>query len=192
MKNKNTNLTNLLLSAMFLAIGLVLPFITGQIQQIGNMLLPMHIPVLLCGLICGWQYGLTVGLILPVMRSFLFTMPVLYPSAIAMSLELGTYGLIVGLLFGFAKYKCIRSLYRCLLISMISGRIVWGLAMLVLMGAKGNLFTFEAFLGGAFLNAIPGIVVQLILIPALMLALSRTHFRILDKHKHKGERSHAE
>ena len=187
MKNSNSKLINLLLSAMFIAIGIVLPFVTGQIQQIGNMLLPMHIPVLLCGLICGWQYGLIVGFVLPLMRSFLFTMPVLYPSAIAMSLELATYGLVIGILFEKAKFKCIRSLYRCLLISMVSGRIVWGLVMLLLMGVKGNLFTFEAFLGGAFLNAIPGIIVQLILIPALMLALDRTHFRVLSKHKHKRE-----
>lgn len=57
---------------MFLALGFVLPFFTGQIPQIGNMLLPMHLPVLLCGLICGWQYGLVIGLCLPLVRSMIF------------------------------------------------------------------------------------------------------------------------
>ena len=57
MKHQNQSLRNLLLAAMFLAIGLVLPFFTGQIKEIGNMLLPMHLPVFLCALICGWQYG---------------------------------------------------------------------------------------------------------------------------------------
>ena len=64
----DTKIKNLTFSAMFLALGMVLPFLTGQIPQIGNMLLPMHIPVLLCGLICGWQYGALVGLILPLLR----------------------------------------------------------------------------------------------------------------------------
>lgn len=81
---------------MFVAIGVVLPFFTGQIPQIGNMLLPMHIPVLLCGLICGWQYGGMVGFILPLLRTMLFGMPVLYPTGIAMAFELAAYGLVIG------------------------------------------------------------------------------------------------
>lgn len=189
MKNVNKNLINLLLSAMFLGIGLILPFLTGQIQQIGNMLLPMHIPVILCGLICGWQYGLTVGAILPLMRSLIFTMPVLYPSAIAMSFELATYGFLAGLLFSTAKWQCIRSLYRCLITAMIAGRAVWGAVMMVLLGIKGNVFTIEAFVGGAFLNAIPGIILQLILIPAVMLFLDRTHIRKFRNNKHKKRTS---
>lgn len=189
MKNVNKNLINLLLSAMFLGIGLILPFLTGQIQQIGNMLLPMHIPVILCGLICGWQYGLTVGAILPLMRSLIFTMPVLYPSAIAMSFELATYGFLAGLLFSTAKWQCIRSLYRCLITAMIAGRAVWGAVMMVLLGIKGNVFTIEAFVGGAFLNAIPGIILQLILIPAVMLFLDRTHIRKFRNNKHKKRNS---
>lgn len=184
MKNKNKNLINLLLSAMFLSMGLVLPFLTGQIQQIGNMLLPMHIPVFLCGLICGWQYGLTVGLILPLMRSFLFAMPVLYPSAIAMSFELAVYGFLAGLLFEKAKWQCVRSLYRCLITAMVSGRVVWGMVMLFLLGVKGELFTFEAFIAGSIINAIPGIILQLIIIPAVMLVLDRTHIRPFKSNKH--------
>ena len=95
---KHSALKNLVLSAMFLAIGIVLPFFTGQIPQIGKMLLPMHLPVFLCGLICGWQYGLAVGLILPVMRSSIFFMPAMFPTAIAMSFELAAYGAVAGFL----------------------------------------------------------------------------------------------
>ena len=88
---------NLTLSAMFLAIGMVLPFLTGQIPEVGNMMLPMHIPVLLCGLICGWQYGAVLGFVLPLIRYFVFGMPVLFPTGTAMAFELMTYGLVIGL-----------------------------------------------------------------------------------------------
>jgi len=86
--NTKKNILNLTLAAMFMAIGIVLPFFTGQIPQIGKMLLPMHIPVILCGLICGWQYGLVVGFILPFLRYVMFGMPLLFPTGIAMAFEL--------------------------------------------------------------------------------------------------------
>jgi len=165
---------NLTLSAMFVAIGLVLPMITGNIPQIGNMLLPMHIPVFLCGLICGWQYGLAVGAILPLMRSFLFGMPPLYPVAIAMTFELATYGFVAGFLYNRSKWQCVIALYRSMILAMLAGRIVWGAAEVVLLGISGSTFTWQAFMAGAILNAIPGIVIQLTLIPALMVALNKT------------------
>ena len=168
-------------SAMFLAIGIILPFFTGQVPQIGNMLLPMHLPVFLCGLICGWQYGLVIGFILPLMRSFLFGMPLLYPSAISMAFELATYGFLAGLLFSKARWKCIRSLYRSLIAAMLGGRLVWGIVQAFLLGLGENGFTLYAFWAGAFLNAIPGILLQLILIPAIMLALHKTHLMPFSK-----------
>ncbi len=168
-------LVRLALSAMFIAIGIVLPFFTGQIQQIGNMLLPMHLPVLLCGFICGWQYGAVVGFVLPLMRSALFTMPVMYPSAVSMAFELATYGFLAGFLFSHAKWKCVKSLYRCLVIAMLGGRAVWGVVQAILLGVGGDAFTLTAFLTSAFVNAIPGIILQLILIPAIMLVLDKTH-----------------
>ena len=171
MKSKTT--LKLTTTAMLFAIGLVLPFLTGQIPQIGSMLLPMHIPVFLCGLICGWKYGLFMGFLLPVVRSLLFGMPPMYPTALAMAFELASYGLVSGAVYHKQGYYCLRSLIRAMLAAMIVGRLVWGLAMLVLMGIKGGAFTFSAFLAGALLNAIPGIILQLILIPALMLALSK-------------------
>ncbi len=174
-KTKNNNLLNLVLSAMFLSLGIVLPFLTGQIKEIGNMLLPMHIPVMLCGLVCGPQYGLLIGAIAPIMRSSLFGMPVMFPSAISMAFELATYGFVIGYLFKHAKWKCIKSLYRCLLISMICGRAVWGIAQCFILGVGDNGFTFSMFLSGAILKAIPGIILQLVLIPAVMLVLGKTH-----------------
>lgn len=162
------------LSAMFLAIGLFLPFLTGQIQQIGNMLLPMHIPVFLCGLICGWKWGLAVGFITPVMRSVLFGMPIMYPVAIAMAFELATYAAVAGALYAHSKWQCIRALYRCMIIAMIAGRVVWGVAEVILLGVGQDGFTWQMFIGGAFLNCIPGIILQLIAVPAIMAALNRT------------------
>lgn len=171
---KNKSIQNLTLTAMFLAIGLVLPLLTGQIQQIGNMLLPMHIPVFLCALICGWQYGLPMAFILPIFRSFIFGMPPLYPTAIGMAFELATYAFVAGLLYARSRWQCTKALYRCLLVAMVAGRIVWGCVQTVLLGIGGNAFTFQAFIAGALLNAIPGIVLQLVLIPAIMVALDRT------------------
>ena len=170
----NKNLKQLTLAALFLALGLVLPFFTGQIPQIGSMLLPMHIPVFLCGLICGWQYGAAVGFVTPLLRSALFGMPPLFPTAAAMAFELLTYGLVAGLLYSRSRWQCVRALYRCLVLAMVAGRAVWGVADAVLLGLSGSAMTFQIFLAGALLNAIPGIIVQLILIPVVMLALNRT------------------
>lgn len=164
---------NLVIAAMLMAVGIVLPFFTGQIPQIGSMLLPMHLPVLVCGLICGWQYGAIVGFILPLLRYMLFTTPPM-PNGIAMAFELAAYGAIVGFLYNHSKWKCIVSLYRSLLIAMIGGRIIWGIVRVVMLGVMGNAFSWQMFMAGAFLNAIPGIIFQLAFIPALMVALNKT------------------
>lgn len=171
---KHEKIKKLALAAMFMALGLVLPFLTGQVPQIGSMLLPMHLPVLLCGLICGWQYGAAVGCILPLLRFVAFGMPPIFPTGIAMALELCAYGGIVGFLYARSRWQCIFALYRCLIIAMLAGRLVWGAAQVVLLGLSGSVFTWRLFFAGAFVNAIPGIVLQLVLIPAVMLALDRT------------------
>ena len=171
MKETTKNMT---LAAMFLAIGLLLPLLTGQIPQIGNMLLPMHIPVFLCGLICGWQYGAVVGLILPLVRYAIFGMPVLFPTGIAMSFELMTYGLVAGLLYGLSRWQCVLSLYRSLLAAMVAGRIVWGIVQMILLGVSNSGFTWQMFMAGAFFNAISGIFVQPLPIPMIIVALIPT------------------
>lgn len=165
---------NIVLSAIFLAIGLVLPFFTAQIPQIGQMLLPMHIPVLLCGFVCGWQSGAVVGFVLPLLRSAIFGMPVFFPAATGMAFELMTYGLAAGLLYSLSKWKCLLALYRSLVIAMLAGRAVWGVVQTIQLGVFGSGFSVQMFLAGAFINAIPGIIAQLILIPVIMLALGRT------------------
>lgn len=171
---RKDRVVKLTLAAMFLATGLLLPFLTGQIKQIGSMLLPMHFPVILCGLICGRRYGLGVGFVLPLLRCAMFGMPVLFPTAVSMSFELASYGFTVGFLYSRSRWKCVIALYRCLIAAMLTGRAVWGISQVLLLGLGENGFTFELFIAGAFLEAVPGIILQLILIPAVMVALNRT------------------
>ncbi len=170
------NIRNMVLAAMFLALGLVLPFLTGQIRQIGNMLLPMHIPVLLCGLICGWQYGLIIGFIVPLLRSSIFGMPVMFPMAVAMAFELATYGFVIGFVYSHMKKKNVAAVYVSLISAMIAGRIVWGIVDMILLGITGSSLTWAVFISSVLLTAIPGIIIQLILIPAIMAALDRAGF----------------
>ena len=159
-------------SALFLAVAMVLPFITGQIPEIGSMLCPMHIPALLCGFMCGWPWGLAVGFIAPLLRSVIFGMPALFPSAVAMAFELAVYGGMAGFLYRLLPRKNPIT-YLILIISMIAGRIIWGVVRVILAGLSGNSFTWALFLAGAFTNAIPGIILQLVLIPVLVIAMNR-------------------
>jgi len=174
----------LVLSALFLSAGLVLPFVTGQIPQLGNMLLPMHLPVLLCGLICGPGWGGLVGFVLPPLRYILFGMPPIFPAGVAMAFELMTYGMVAGWLYNRSKWKCIVALYRALIPAMVAGRLVWGAVRVVLTGVGGEAFTWAMFLSGAFFTAIPGIVLQLIFIPAMMVALGKAKLIPFHMHKH--------
>ena len=169
---KTIDSKTLTLSGMFLALALVMPFLTGQIPQIGSMLCPMHLPVLLCGFFCGGTMGFLVGLIAPVLRSFLFGMPPMFPVAICMAFELAAYGLVSGVLYRLLPGKK-RAVYGALLIAMILGRIVWGIAMMVCISSSGGQFGMEAFLAGAVTTALPGIVLQLVLIPVIVLAMER-------------------
>lgn len=165
MKNHNSIL-RLVISALCLALAYTLPFLTGQIPEIGSMLLPMHIPVLLCGFICGWRWGLGVGFISPMLRSVILGMPQLFPMALCMAFELATYGFVAGLMHRLLPKKK-PYIYASLLISMIVGRIVWGIVMSICVGT----FTFNAFILGAITNAIPGIIIQIALIPILVMVL---------------------
>ena len=168
----NDRIRKMTFSALYLAIALVLPFITGQIPEIGAMLSPMHIPVLLCGFVCGWPWGLAVGLIAPVLRSVLFGMPTMYPTAIAMTFELAVYGVLSGLLYKLLPRRT-WSIYFSLIVAMIAGRIAWGGARFVLAGLSHSEFPMSAFLAGAVLNAIPGIILHIILIPVLVIVLEK-------------------
>nr|AHF24968.1 protein of unknown function DUF1393 [uncultured bacterium Contig1753] len=159
-------------AALFLALAMVLPFLTGQIPEIGKSLCPMHIPALLCGFLCGWPWGLAVGFIAPLLRSVVFGMPAMFPGAVAMAFELAVYGGMAGLLYRLLPRKP-WGIYAALILSMIAGRIVWGIVRLILAGLSGTQFTWALFLAGAITTAIPGIILQLVLIPVLVMALER-------------------
>ena len=168
MKNHN-KLLKLILAALFLALAYVMPFLTGQIPEIGSMLCPMHIPVLLCGFLCGPVWGSVIGLCAPLLRSVTLGMPPLFPTAAAMAFELAAYGLVCGIGYRFLPRRK-PMIYVTLLGAMIVGRLVWGGAMMVCMGISGGAFGFSAFLSGALLQAIPGIILQIVLVPVIVMA----------------------
>lgn len=160
-------------AGMFLALALLLPFLTGQIPQIGNALSPMHIPVLLCGFVCGGPLGLVVGFIAPLLRYMLFGMPPIFPTGIAMAFELAIYGLAAGLLYKRLPKKT-PYIYVSLILSMIIGRIVWGAAMFVISLLVTDVqFGLSAFLAGAFIKALPGIILHVVLIPVIVISLKK-------------------
>lgn len=171
MKRRN-ELLKMSLAALFLALAYVMPFLTGQIPEIGSMLCPMHLPVLLCGFVCGWPWGLIVGLVAPILRSLTLGMPPLFPTAVCMAFELAAYGAVAGVMHKLLPKKK-PFIYCSLITAMIVGRLVWGAMMYVCMGMRGGSFTMAAFLSGAIINAIPGIIVQIILIPILVMVLDR-------------------
>lgn len=171
MKKRN-DIKKLTLSAMFLALAFVMPFLTGQIPQIGSMLCPMHIPVLLCGFFCGAPWGLVVGFVAPILRSFTLGMPPMFPTAFCMAFELATYGVIAGWLHNKLPNKKVN-VYVSLLGAMVIGRLVWGVIMFCCMGFDASKFGLSAFLAGAVLNAVPGIIVQIVLIPVLVITLGK-------------------
>ena len=121
---------NLTYAAMSLALCLVLPFFTGQIPQIGAMLCPMHLPVLLAGFLCGPAWAGAVGLLAPILRHILFHMPPLL-TALGMTVELTTYGIVSGLL-ARRQPKTAAGTYTALIAAMVAGRILWGCAMVVM------------------------------------------------------------
>lgn len=169
---KSVDIKRMVLAALFVAIGFLLPFLTGQIPQIGSMLSPMHIPVLLSGFVCGPFWGLLAGAVTPLLRSVTLGMPPLMPVAVAMAFELAVYGLMAGLLYRALGGKP-ASVYIALVVAMLVGRCVWGIAMYALTGGA---FTMQAFLAGAFIKAWPGIVLHILLIPAIVFALERAKF----------------
>ena len=174
MKNRN-QLLKMILAALFLALAYVMPFLTLQIPEIGAMLCPMHLPVLICGFICGPVWGAVVGCIAPLLRSLVLGMPPLFPTAVCMAFELAAYGAVAGLMHKLLPRKK-PFIYCSLITAMIAGRLVWGAVMFLCVGASGGHFTLAAFLAGAFTNAIPGIIVQIILVPVLVMLIDRRGF----------------
>ena len=172
MPMKKSNIKTLVLAALLLAMALVLPFLTGQIPEIGSMLCPMHIPALLAGFFCGWPWGLAVGLIAPILRSLIFGMPPMFPVAVCMSVELATYGAVSGLLYSKLPWNR-ASIYISLLTAMVAGRLVWGVARFLCAGLNPSAFGIAAFWAGAVTTALPGIILQIVLVPVLVMVLER-------------------
>ena len=168
----NNNTRTVTLSGLLLARAMVLPFITGQIPWIASRISLMHIPVFLAGYMVGGVPAMLVGIIAPVMRSMMFGMPRLFPSRIGMAFELGAYGLFLGTLWAKSK-KDTKAIYSCLIIAMLGGRIVWGIASYALYSIAGNPFTVNMFMAGAFINAVPAIIIHILLIPLLAKALQK-------------------
>ena len=167
--DKNTR--NMVLSAMFIALGVTLPQAFHAVPNAGSVFLPMHIPVLICGYIVGPVYGLIVGLLTPLLSSLLFGMP---PAAMlpSMLFELGVYGLTSGLFTRIIKIpNKVVKVYVVLILSMLCGRVTYGVLNALIFRA-GN-YSLQAWLSAAFITALPGIIIQLIVVPAIILALDK-------------------
>ncbi|MEA4932489.1 MAG: ECF transporter S component [Lawsonibacter sp.] len=172
MNKTNHQIKPMVVAALMLALAYVLPNFTGNIPQIGSMLLPMHLPVLLCGFLCGGPWGAVVGFVAPLLRSVLIGMPPMFPTAVSMAFELATYGFVSGFLYQHLP-KHLGGIYASLIGAMLCGRVVWGIVRALLTLAGNSSFTFSAFLAGAFTTAIPGIVLQLVAIPVVVAALQK-------------------
>ena len=164
---KKSSTQRLVLAGLLTAVGIALPVAFHALSLSGSIFLPMHIPVLLCGLKCGWKYGLAAGAVVPLLSSILTGMPPLYPVATAMALELATYGAVIGL----ASKK--TNTFVALIIAMLSGRAVLGVSNVVLLSLSGKSYAWSAFISGAFVTALPGIIIQLILIPLIYAAVQK-------------------
>ena len=161
----------LTMTAVCIALGVVLPRAFHAIPNAGSVMLPMHIPVLLCGLICSWQYGLACGILTPVLSHLITGMP---PMAYLppMIVELAVYGLLAGILVHVIKTKnFLLNTYTSLLIAMIGGRICYGIVNALIF--RAGKYSMQIWLTSGFVTALPGIVIQLIVIPALCLALKK-------------------
>ena len=183
MMRKNDTLYRMIVTAVLLALGLILPFLTGQLQSFGKLLSPLHIPVLICGMTCGWGWGGVLGLVLPVLRMALFGMPAA-PMAYPMTFELCAYGVATGLLYPWLRRElCSRCGAKPLVVmlatlglAMVGGRIVGVAAKALLLWGGligGAPMTFAALMTSYFVDTAVGAVVHLIVVPAVVLALEK-------------------
>jgi len=173
-RGKNQFLQRLVYAALCLALAFVLPLLTAQIREIGNALCLIHIPIFLCGFLCGWPWGLAVGFAAPLLRSAVFGMPVFFPNAVGMAFELAVYGGVAGALYQLLPKK-LPFLYVSLISAMIAGRIVWGIFRFLIAGLTNSSFPLSAFVAGAVANAVPGIILHIVVIPVIVLALQRAN-----------------
>lgn len=180
MDRRKTDIYPMVLSGILLSVGLVLPYLTGQIQAISRIISPLHIPALLCGLCCGWKWGLGLGLLLPILRGTTLGMPPFPAVALPMAFELGAYGLAAGLVYPlfvklFNRKNHLPAMVAALVVAMVAGRVVGGAAKAALLafGVIGSEapFTFAAFFAAYFASTAAGAAIHLVLIPAIVLVL---------------------
>lgn len=160
-----------IITAVCIALCVVLPQAFHAVPNAGAIYLPMHIPVLLCGLICGWSYGMLCGLAGPALSALLTGMP---PAAVlpGMLVECGVYGLAAGLLMQLVRTKHLYAdLYISLAAAMLLGRVVSGIAKALIFSAGS--YSMASWVAGSFVTALPGIVIQLALLPSIVYALMR-------------------
>ncbi|NMC57407.1 MAG: ECF transporter S component [Eubacteriaceae bacterium] len=158
-------------AALCIALGIVLPIAFHSIPNAGSIFLPMHIPVLLCGLICGWKYGLICGALTPILSSLMTGMP---PMAYvpSMTIELSVYGFVAGLMINVIKTKNINmNIYISLILAMIAGRLAGGIVNALIF--KAGSYSMQIWIASSFITSFPGIIIQLILIPILVIALKK-------------------
>ena len=164
-------------AATLLALAVLMPRVAGLIPDIGKTLNLMHIPVLLCGFLCGWPWGLAAGFTAPLLSSLINAMPKIFPDALVMAFELAAYGAVAGLMYQVLPRKPgAGRIYIALITAMVAGRIVYGMVYLFLVGL--NLVKIdEALLVYIWVRTIvkplPGIILQVILVPLLVMALER-------------------
>ncbi len=162
-----------IITAVCIALCYVVPLLFHGVQNAGRVFLPMHLPVFLCGLICGWQYGLLCGLAGPALSSLLTSMP---PAAMlpSMMLELAVYGCVSGLMMRFIRTKnTYADLYISLIAALLCGRVVAGL-MQALIFSKGA-YSMTAWVSGYVVTSWPGTLIQLVLLPSVVFALMKAH-----------------
>lgn len=172
-----TRTEKLTLTSMLLALGIILPFATSHGLGIaGTILLPMHLPVFLCGFLCGPLCGGGLGLILPILNSVLTSMPVLYPMTPIMTFELMAYGAVSGFLYTKTRLGRIRlGVYPTLLLAMLAGKAMYALVFQILLLASGSLKALSVW--SAFITGLPGIISQILLIPAIVLSVKQAYRR---------------
>lgn len=167
----------LIFAGLCVALGVVLPIALHSVANAGSIFLPMHIPVLLCGLICGWPYGLACGVLAPILSHLITGMP---PAAIlpGMLFELAVYGLVSGLMMKYIRTgKNLWDIILSLVVAMLLGRVTYGIMNALLF--KAGEYSLSVWLSAAFVTGLPGVAIQVVLIPALILALEKA--KILPK-----------
>lgn len=168
-----SNVKKSIITAVCIALCYVIPLMFHGIQNAGSIFCPMHIPVFICGLICGWQYGLLCGIAGPALSSALSGMP---PVAIlpSMMVELAAYGTAAGLMMKLVRTKSTYAdLYISLIVAIVCGRVLAGLAK-ALIFARGS-YSMSAWIAGSVVTSWPGTVIQLVFIPTIVFALMKSH-----------------